>query len=245
MLKILKFSGLECNFFMISDLHVNHSKSFLFGKRYGIDGVMYKDIESHDSALVTNWNSVCNGESIVFNLGDVIFNDPDGTGFENLMRRLSFNKHYIFLGNHVSGHRQIYLKTLKSAFPNAFINDELSPAFEVYPLSYNVNGDPNKQVIFVPQYAEVQINSTKLVLSHFPIRSWNYMGHGSLMIHGHQHYSDPSSHAVNLDSGKVLDVSVEGLCAYNEGKPINLIQIKKILDKKKIKEVDHHNKNTT
>lgn len=39
----------------------------------------------------------------------------------------------------------------------------------------------------VSHYKEIAAGSKKIVLSHYPIRSWNGMHRGSLMLHGHCH----------------------------------------------------------
>jgi calcineurin-like phosphoesterase family protein len=39
----------------------------------------------------------------------------------------------------------------------------------------------------VRHYAELEIESTLLVLGHYPLRSWNRMTKGALNLHGHSH----------------------------------------------------------
>ncbi len=39
----------------------------------------------------------------------------------------------------------------------------------------------------VQPYAEVTVDGTRLVLCHYPFRTWRYMGTGSINLHGHSH----------------------------------------------------------
>jgi calcineurin-like phosphoesterase family protein len=39
----------------------------------------------------------------------------------------------------------------------------------------------------VRQYAETTVDGTKLVLCHYPLRTWHDMGKGSINLHGHSH----------------------------------------------------------
>lgn len=39
----------------------------------------------------------------------------------------------------------------------------------------------------VQSYAEVTLGETKLILCHYPFRTWRDMGRGSINLHGHSH----------------------------------------------------------
>ncbi|MFO1057312.1 MAG: metallophosphoesterase family protein [Dongiaceae bacterium] len=39
----------------------------------------------------------------------------------------------------------------------------------------------------VQPYAEIELEGTRLVLCHYPFRTWNGMGKGALDLHGHSH----------------------------------------------------------
>lgn len=226
MLKTLKFSGEESNFFFISDLHQGHNREFLWGKRG------FKNLEEHDLANIHNWNSVCSHVSTVFHLGDLIFNDGTGEKFWKLLDRLNFKVLYLLLGNHVSGQRQAYLKVLKEQFPNAIdeINNNLK--YEVYPLEYNIN--QIKKIVFLPQYAEISINSTMLTICHYPIISHNKQNHHSIMLTGHSHSNCPITNK-NTGQGMRLDVGVESV-----ERPTSLKEIKFYLKDRSLDSVDHH-----
>lgn len=225
MLKTLKFNGEEHNFFFISDLHQRHNRDFIYGPRG------FKTVGDHDNTNIHQWNSVCNHLSTVFHLGDFIFNDGDGNEFWKLIDRLNFGKLYLLWGNHYSGQRQAYLKVLKDQFPDSVdIDGKLS--YEVYPLEFNINS--TKKIIFLPQYAEICVNSTLLTLCHYPIVSHIKQGHQSIMLCGHSHSNCPIT---NKDTGKGmrLDVGVESF-----GRPISLKEVKYHLRNRDLDSVDHH-----
>jgi len=217
MLKTLKFKGDESSFFFISDLHHHHDRDFIWGKRG------FSSIEESDLALVKNWNNKCDENSIIFHLGDFIFNDGNGERIYKLIEKLRFKELFLFLGNHTSGHRQAYQEQLKAQF------GEID--FEVYPLSFIHQG---KKVTFLPQYAEVNINSTMLILFHYPILSFNNQNQSAIHLCGHSHGSCELS---NKDTGKGfrLDVGVESF-----GEPITLKEVKNHLKNRSIDKQDHH-----
>ncbi|TFI59140.1 metallophosphoesterase [Sphingomonas parva] len=39
----------------------------------------------------------------------------------------------------------------------------------------------------VHDYAEIEADGAKLILCHYPFRSWNGMGRGAINLHGHSH----------------------------------------------------------
>lgn len=232
MLQALKFNGEENNFFFFSDFHARHNRDFIFGKRRDpFTGEIYKNIDEHDRGIVAAWNSICTDVSIVFHLGDFIFKDPTGEHFEKLVRSLNFQTLYLLPGNHISGYRQIYTRELKKCLPGA-ANEDNSLNYEIYPLTYNLDGW--RQVIFLPQYVEIKINSTYLILCHYPLWAFNGASKSSIQISGHCHSNCKET---NKDTGLGfrLDVGVESF-----GRPISLKEIKYHLRNRKLDLVDHH-----
>jgi calcineurin-like phosphoesterase family protein len=54
------------------------------------------------------------------------------------------------------------------------------------------NNDPDETAAAagwasVQDYAELDEGGTRLVLCHYPFRSWNRMGKGAINLHGHSH----------------------------------------------------------
>lgn len=70
-----------------------------------------------------------------------------------------------------------------------------------------------------------------IVLCHYAMRVWNKSHHGAYMLHGHSHgslFDDP-----NLLS---FDVGVD----CHDYAPLSYEEVKKIMEEKKYKSVDHH-----
>lgn len=225
MIKTYKFKGDESKFFFTSDLHHGHAKKFLFCDDRGFDSV-----EEHDEAQIRTWNETCDSSSIVFNCGDCCFNDGDGKRFIELNRRLRYFEHHVLAGNHLSGHRQCYMDEIKNQFPNSVIDGHLQ--FEVYPLVKILDG--YKKIIFWPSYVDIQINSTPIVLCHYPIISHNNQARDSFLICGHSH-SHLAVTNKNTGKGKRLDVDWGAF-----RRPINLLEVKSILGQRDIDCGDHH-----
>lgn len=80
-------------------------------------------------------------------------------------------------------------------------------------------------------YKEVSINKQKIIMSHYPFRSWNGMHHKnpSWMLHGHCHNSmEPL--------GKSVDVGVDStyITGKAEYRPFHFDEIKRFMDKQPI-----------
>jgi calcineurin-like phosphoesterase family protein len=58
----------------------------------------------------------------------------------------------------------------------------------------------------IHDYLEININGNKIILSHYPMLTWNGSGHGSIMLHGHAHGNTNYGH---LSKAKILDVGVD------------------------------------
>lgn len=77
-----------------------------------------------------------------------------------------------------------------------------------------------------------------IILQHFAPYVWNESHRGSWALSGHSHGSLDRWHEERLS----LDVGVDG--EHTNYHPISYEEIKKIMLKKSIKVVDHHDKNT-
>ena len=84
------------NIFLCSDFHFGHNKHFLYKPRG------FSSIQTHDEALMENFNSVVTHDDEVYILGDLMLND-NKHGIECL-QRLHGNLH-IMLGNHDTASR--------------------------------------------------------------------------------------------------------------------------------------------
>lgn len=84
----------------------------------------------------------------------------------------------------------------------------------------------------VQEYLELTVLDNprqKIVLCHFPFRSWNKMHYGTWNLHGH-------SHGTLNPQGLQLDVGVD---THNFA-PYSYNQIKEIMSRRKIELVDYH-----
>ena len=225
----LKFKGEERNFFFVSDLHWNHNPNWdiPIWKTRG-----FNSFEEYNSGLINNWNRVCSEESVVFHLGDLLFNDGKGEKFYQLLDRLQYKELFLLVGNHFSGQKQAYFTSLAKVFPGLAQEGHC-----VFPLRTEING---RYVTFLPQYAEVIINRDVLVLCHYRINSWNQMAENSIHLHGHQHLAGLESDLLETKHGKMVDIGMETLIKYNDGAPISLNKLKKYMDKKPYKPEGHH-----
>ena len=88
--------------FLTSDLHLCHSREFIYGPRG------FTNVKDHDETIVHNWNNVVSPEDDVYILGDLMLNDNEN-GIK-LLKQLNGRKH-IILGNHDTAIRErLYLE---------------------------------------------------------------------------------------------------------------------------------------
>lgn len=182
----------------------------------------YESAQAHTNGTLEAWNRKANNNTVGFLLGDNIFNEGAELRLLNLFNDMKFRKLYIMPGNHYAGWRQVFNKLDKNT-------NELVLS-------------PNKRVIFVPNYLDAIINGQSIVMSHYPILSWNGMGGGSWMLFGHVHGSLSESELGRMyleQAGKTLEVSVEVA-----PEPLTFGEIRIKMDKKERGKVDHHGKDT-
>ena len=81
-------------------------------------------------------------------------------------------------------------------------------------------------------------DGTKVVMCHYPLLVWNKSHYGSWCLHGHSHHSLDS---LNVKT-KRFDVGVDTTVKYDNSSyaPYSFSEIKKIMDKRQYKSVDHH-----
>lgn len=205
----LKFQNLE-NTFVVSDCHFRHDKDFIWATRG------FQSCEEHNETLIQEWNNRVKEDSIVFHLGDFMFKDPEGTYTLDFLDKLNFSTLYLLGGNHHSGVKAVYTKTLESKISRgeyeiaALIldleNEKYNPTEEIYPLHLKLNN--NKTVVFLPDLLEIEVGSKMFVLCHYPIISHHGQAKGSYMICGHSHGNCELTNK-NSGRGRRLDVGIE------------------------------------
>lgn len=209
--KILEIKDKEDNIFFWSDLHLGHACIHWEKPLYAQRG--FGSLEEHDITLLKKWNDTISHQSIVFNLGDMLFGH---NGFQRLLsyfEMLNFKTMYLMFGNHMAGVKQVF-ESIESNI-------------------YQVNSE--KQVIFCPNYLEASLNGYSCVLSHYAIASFNGQSKGSFMIHGHSHGNLYKSDLGKiLYSARIIDVGVE-----NCSSPISFKEIREKFKNQPIS-FDHH-----
>lgn len=163
----------------------------------------FADKHEMNEALIRNWNAMVKPDDTIYHLGDVCFMGV--TEAQKTFDRLNGKIHLIY-GNH----DQVIKK-----------NKSLQARFETICEYYELN---------IPD-ASCERGSQKIVLCHFPMISWNKMGRGAIMLHGHCHGNLKYPFV-----GRILDVGVD---VHNQT-PITYDQVKKHMNKITPEFLDHH-----
>jgi calcineurin-like phosphoesterase family protein len=174
----------------------------------------FKDVYEHDFTILNNWNSKANHNTVGFLLGDNIFGYNAHERLIGLFEAISFKKLYVMPGNHQAGWKQIFESVEGNTYHTA----------------------SGKEVIFVPNYLEATIGGQEIVMSHYPLASWNRQSKGSFMIHSHTHANLYKNELGKLlYRAKIIDVGVEN-CPF----PLSLAEIKHKFRQMDVTVFDHH-----
>lgn len=193
------------NIFFISDLHVGHKNVIKF------DGRPFQDVDEMHVEMIKKWNSVVSDDDDVYFLGDLSFTRDELTKW--FIHSLKGKIHFI-LGNH-------------DRFKSISKLDRWESIHE-YGTEINVKDEDTKLTRGTQGYQ-------RIIMSHYPILSWNKSHYGSWMIHGHCHGSLMKSFP-DYYKRKVMDVG----CNCIDYTPISYQEVKDIMSKRTISVVDHH-----
>ena len=88
------------------------------------------------------------------------------------------------------------------------------------------NNDPDRTTesagwTTVADYAEIEVDGVKLVLCHYPFRSWNAQHRGAINLHGHSHgrlKPMPRQHDVGVDVHGFAPVTLDTLLSASRKK---------------------------
>jgi len=175
------------------------------------DGRPFKTTEEMHVELIKRWNSVVSPDSIVYFLGDLSFTRSDLTKW--FVFQLNGKIHAI-AGNHDTP------KDLRSLGRFEEVHD--------YGTEIGVYDEDSLQSRGSQGYQ-------KIVMAHYPILSWNKSHYGAWHLHGHCHGSLMKT-MPDYYKRKVIDVG----CNTIDYTPISYAQVKAIMDKRSINNVDHH-----
>lgn len=195
-----------------SDFHLGHNRPFVWEKRG------HNNVEECTNYIIDTLNEKVLPQDKLFFLGDFCLNTNE-TRFNEYISRIQCQNIYMLWGNHNNPIESVYRRSVSAAFAVEGI--------KVYPFRY-------RNVIFLGDYQELLLDGQILIMMHYPINIWNFMKEGAFMLCGHSHYSFPNTRA-DFKVGKILDVGWDGNLA-----PYSFDDIKNIMEKKQIKEVDHH-----
>ena len=209
----------EQKIYVSSDFHLNHNPKWEtpIWKMRG-----FSSATDMTDGIIRSVNDTVRWNDILFFLGDFCLNTTLSQ-FEELLSRFACQNIYMLLGNHPNPHyKNVYLPMVRKILGESYM-----PESEIFPLRY-------KNVIYIGHYAEVILNGQFVVLSHYALRSWNQMKHGSWCLHGHEHGAVMESSPNDITT-KILDV------AWDTFKwPLSFSEISIIMSKKQVKSVGHH-----
>lgn len=196
------------NIFFCSDLHLGHHNVIQYDSR------PFVDVDEMNNELVKRWNSVVEPDDIVFYLGDLSMGKSD---VRSLVHELKGKIHFV-LGNHDKMKDIVKLGRFESIHP--------------YGCEILVKDDD-----VLKSGKKGREGFQHIVLSHYPILSWNKAHHGTFHLHGHCH----GSMMINMPeyyNRKVIDVGVSCI----DYTPISYTQVKEVMSKKQglIPQIDHH-----
>lgn len=129
------------NTFVWSDLHLGHDRDFIWRPRG------FNSVQEHDAILEQRWKDNLNEDSVIFNLGDIVFGLDAEDKLLRFLHRVPFKTLYLMSGNHTAGFSQIIERSDNGVF--------------------RLNA--NKTIVFIPNYLEVKSKGKTYVLSHYPI----------------------------------------------------------------------------
>ena len=170
----------------------------------------FNSVLEHDETLITKLKELPEG-SVLFSLGDIIFGHQCVERLEAVMSSLKVDEVVLLPGNHTSGFRQLLQK---------------------YGRKFVLAG---KRVELLGNYEEITVAGQPIVLSHYPIISWNGMGRGSFHLFGHVHGRIPQGLRGGSGFGKMLDVGIESCSS-----PLAFDELAAIMDAKPFSQIDHH-----
>ena len=195
------------NLFFTSDLHLCHRNIIKYSSR------PFKETMEMNEAIRDNHNSLCDKDSVIFNLGDAILLPKDFSPSQEITV-LGFLKTFKGRINYLPGNHENNIHLIKSA-----------------------------GWIIHPAYLEIKVgegdDTQHIILCHYSFRTWNKAHYGSWHLYGHSHgglLDDNRNLMVNTTTSLSLDVGVD----TNNFKPYSFEQIKRIMSLRNFKPTDHH-----
>jgi calcineurin-like phosphoesterase family protein len=179
--------------------------------------------------LVDQINKYVKKDDTLYYLGDWSFGGIQNIW--NFRKQINCKEIHLILGNHDGHIRQNKLLPNCSRWGKDINNiTDIPSDNKEY---YNVYAKDLFET--VQDVLELKENKHKFFLSHYAHRVWDKSHHGVIHLYGH-------SHGTIDDFGKSMDVGIDNIFKLTgEYKPISILEIIDIMNKKEIKIIDHHN----
>lgn len=174
------------------------------------DGRPFRDVDEMHAEIIKRWNSVIDDDDTVYYMGDLAMRDMETAKW--VVHALKGKIEFI-MGNHdrykeiakLGRFENIHEYGTEILVKDDTITDKRAKGYQ------------------------------QIIMSHYPILSWNRAHYGSYHLHGHCHGSLMKSNQ-DYYKRKVMDVG----CNVIDYTPISYQEVKKIMNKRGISAVDHH-----
>lgn len=211
-LKPLRFQERE-DIVLWSDLHLRHERSFILEPRGYPSHLGIPCSKAHDANIIKSLQEFCGPETTLFLLGDTIFGIDAEQYWWEFLASFTAKRVFIMPGNHFAGLEPI-MRSKGCHFK--------SPC--------------GKDIRLIPNIFEIEVGNQMAILGHYPVASWNKIGKGAIMIHGHCHSNLIRTElGYTLYKGRICDIGVE--C---RPKPVTFQELVDEFAKKPIVTTDHH-----
>lgn len=175
---------------------------FLHEKVVELSNRPYQNYADMEESLINNWNSVVKRGDVVYHLGDFAISWGKASSGIKIDRLIrSLNgSKFLIVGNHD--------------------RDEVTK---------------NSHWTKVTHYHEIKVDmgsehKKRIVMCHYPMKSWNQMHRGSWMLHGHCHGN------LQHERGLILDVGVD----CHSFTPISIDDVGAKMSRMTIETCDHY-----
>lgn len=232
----MRFDTKNQNIWFTSDTHFGH-KNIVLGLSEWENKTGCRDFDDFDEMNDVLIDGIINNVKpgdLLFHLGDWSFGGNEHMLIRMFRIDIRIDIHLV-LGNHDKHIRN---------------NKELIKVPPAGVPGYGIHA----QDLFksVSNYLEISVNKQLIVMSHFPMISWNKSYRKSWMLHGHAHdtltspaYKQWGGGDYFYESSKILDVGVDtAFRLFGEYRPFKFEEIKEIMNEKQFISIDHHDEKT-
>lgn len=194
------------NIWVTSDTHFFHKNICQGVSKWDGGTRPFQTLEEMNQTLLENINAVVGEDDTLIHLGDVAFASPKK--IMQVREAIVCKNMYLVYGNHDRD------------------------------LKYNKDGVRDECFFGASEILELrsdemrELGVPRVIMFHFPMISWENMGHGSVHLHGHCH----GSLAPQFSVGRMKDVGVD----TNDMKPYNLHDLLVEMSQIKVQSTDHH-----